>query len=149
MSETRTCRICGRTLPITEFYRDGDGRKHRCKACDLAKRKQNRKPYRDRIRLPALTPPEDCPIENPVAFLLAGVLGQALHDLQAFGVPEYPGHMDAEEGYSEIPAGCDFDARDALAWLGEYGEDWCELIDKPREWAAEAILTRLGQGCAA
>lgn len=50
-----------------------------------------------------------------------------------------------EEGYSEIPAGCDFDARDAMNWLREYGEDWCELMDKPREWAMQTMEERVAE----
>lgn len=37
----------------------------------------------------------------------------------------------------------DCDAHDALAWLLEYGADWCELLDLPREWAREVTDARM------
>lgn len=39
MSETKTCRICGETKPLSEFHRSTtapDGRQYRCKPCAIA-----------------------------------------------------------------------------------------------------------------
>ena len=36
--ETKTCQVCGKTLPISEFYRNSataDGLDYRCKECNI------------------------------------------------------------------------------------------------------------------
>ena len=43
MSRSKTCRICGDTKPLDEFYRMTgmrDGHRNECKACNLSQRKQ-------------------------------------------------------------------------------------------------------------
>ena len=56
---------------------------------------------------------------------------------------EYPTPRELDDGVSCDPVGCDTDARDALRWLTGYGEDWCELLDLPREWAQEVTDARM------
>lgn len=41
MTQMKTCRACGETKPLTEFYRRGGGKpgyRYRCKACENAAR---------------------------------------------------------------------------------------------------------------
>ncbi len=52
MEETKTCEVCGRTLPISQFYKNSataDGVDYRCKECSIHKRKKttvrNRKAF--------------------------------------------------------------------------------------------------------
>lgn len=84
------------------------------------------------------------PVSNPVRYLLSAVMQRALLDLAAFGrpLPTISG-CGLEDGVTHIPRGCDCDARDALGWLTGYGEDWCELLDVPREWAREVTDARM------
>ena len=84
------------------------------------------------------------PVGDPVRYLLAAVLERAVLDLAAFGRPLLERwQRELDDGVSCDPVGCDGDARDALGWLTGYGEDWCELLDLPREWAREVTDERM------
>ena len=86
----------------------------------------------------------DHPVGDPVRYLLAAVLERAVSDLSAFGRPlSERWQRELDDGVSCDPVGCDGDARDALGWLTGYGEDWCELLDLPREWAREVTDERM------
>ena len=144
----RVCRVCGQALPDDQFASHGsrlDGRRKfrtTCKEC------YNRH-ERDRARLKRADRPikqlhKDGPVGDPVRFLLVATLERALRDLDAFGKPRNSRKGGAlEEGVSQDPAGCDYDAQDALQWLRDWGEDWCELLDLPREWAPQAVEERM------
>lgn len=52
MEQTKTCGVCGKTLPISEFYANSataDGLDYRCKECNSTKKKKtnvsNRKAF--------------------------------------------------------------------------------------------------------
>jgi hypothetical protein len=42
MTETRVCRVCSTEKPITEFTKNGDYRRHDCKACRAKEKVANR-----------------------------------------------------------------------------------------------------------
>ena len=143
----RRCRICGQEGPEEMFATHGrrpDGtlkRRNFCKECYSRKesaRNQRRDPGQlERLRLGG-------PVGDPVRFLFVGTLDRALQDVQAAGRAVRPTKASAmEDGVSQDPLGCDCDAKDALRWLTEYGEDWCELLDLPREWCRQAVEERL------
>ena len=85
------------------------------------------------------------PVADPVRYGLTLILNKALEDLKALGKPIPPRrwHTDLEDGVTDIVTGCDCDAQDALRWLKEFGADFCELLDVPREWAAMETKARM------
>jgi len=83
------------------------------------------------------------PVADPVRYLLAAVLERAVLNLAGFGLPFDKGRGSMQDGITDHTRPCDCDAHDALAWLLEYGADWCELLDVPREWAREVTDARM------
>jgi len=57
MTETKHCNGCDTTKPVSEFYARGEGKpgyRYRCKACDIARRKQDRTAANELLREIAL-----------------------------------------------------------------------------------------------
>ena len=146
----KTCRVCGGTYPEAQFATHGTRpngtRKTRtfCRDC-----------YNQRSRERERMHPADRPIEHfegagpvgdPVLYGLALIFNRAVRDLAAFGRVAGTKGGRMEGAISQDPFGCDSDAKDALRWLQEFGADFCELMDRPREWAAQAIEERMGEG---
>lgn len=53
MTDTKHCNGCDTTKPVTEFYARGEGKpgyRYRCKACDIARRKQGRTAANELLR---------------------------------------------------------------------------------------------------
>lgn len=132
----RVCRVCGG--PVPDEVRGRRWQRRVCVACYNARVRELRRGQRRRYA------PDSRPVTDPVRYLLAAVLGKAVADLSAFGRPlSERWQRELDDGVSCDPVGCDEDARDALRWLTGYGEDWCELLDLPREWAREVTDARM------
>ena len=133
----KACRVCGG--PVPDEVRGRPWQRRVCVACHNSR---ERELYAER-RL-ACPPPSRPLVGDPVRYLLAAVLERAVLDLAAFGRPlSERWQRELDDGVSCDPVGCDGDARDALGWLTGYGEDWCELLDVPREWAREVTDERM------
>lgn len=58
MEKTKTCGICGKTLPISEFYPNNatsDGLDYRCKECSLDKKRKTNTSNRKAFNIKELT----------------------------------------------------------------------------------------------
>ena len=135
----RLCRDCGGQLGA-DYRPDWRWRCHECH--NAYKRRM------EQARL-ARTRPERgwvVPVADPVRYGLTLMMERALLDLKAIGKPLPPQRWQddtVEDGVTDIVTGCDCDAQDALRWLEEFGADFCELLDVPREWAAMETDARL------
>ena len=138
----KVCRTCGRELPLTAFYFDKGQRHYRteCRCCTTAYQRAHRRRCKE-----AAAPERSMPVDNPVHYLLLGVLERAYLDLAAFGNPLPAGRPAlAHEDVTDIPAGCDQDARDALRWFAcgdaEYLVDEADI---PAHWVRAELAARL------
>lgn len=133
----RTCLVCGG--PVPDEVR---GRQWKRRVCEECHKYRQREWYAERRK--ACPPPSRPLVGDPVRYLLAAVLERAVLDLAAFGRPlSDRWQRELDDGVSCDPVGCDVDAHDALRWLTSYGEDWCELLDLPREWARDVTDARM------
>jgi len=142
----KTCRLCGQELPLTEFYFDRIRARHRteCSRCKVARQRVYYNKRKESGAEPAV-PEHSTPVADPVHYLLLGVLERAYMDLAAFGTP-LPENRQAEAHgeVTDIPAGCDQDARDALRWFASGDAEYLvEEVDIPAHWVRAEMAARL------